>query len=282
MSESTNYSETVRKARDYYNSDDADRFYFMVWGGEDIHVGLYENETEPILTASRRTVAKMAESLSDLPAGARVLDIGAGYGGSARYLAREHGFHVTAFNLSEVENERNREMNREQALDHRIEVVDGDFENLPFPDESFDAVWSQDAILHSGKRERVFREVDRVLRPGGPFVLTDILQRPDADPKELEPVYQRIHLDSLGSEEIYDQYATEHGWEKIGFQSMADQLPRHYQRVHDVLEERRPELTGTISEAYMDRMKTGLQHWIRAGQAGQLNWGILSYRKPAG
>ncbi|HCE41422.1 MAG TPA: SAM-dependent methyltransferase, partial [Alcanivorax sp.] len=49
------YSNAVNTARDYYNSDDADQFYARVWGGEDIHVGLYENDEEPIFDASRRT-----------------------------------------------------------------------------------------------------------------------------------------------------------------------------------------------------------------------------------
>jgi hypothetical protein len=38
----------TQTARDYYNSADADTFYFQVWGGEDIHVGLYAREGEPI------------------------------------------------------------------------------------------------------------------------------------------------------------------------------------------------------------------------------------------
>ena len=37
-----NYSTTVDTARDYYNSSDADRFYATIWGGEDIHIGLYD------------------------------------------------------------------------------------------------------------------------------------------------------------------------------------------------------------------------------------------------
>lgn len=280
MSNAMDRSEVVEKARNYYNSNDADNFYFRVWGGEDIHVGTYLSEEEPIATASQRTVEKMARHLGHLPVGAKILDIGAGYGGSARYLARKHSFHVTAFNLSEVENERDRALNEEQGLDHLIEVVDGDFENLPFEENSFDAIWSQDAILHSGNRQRVFGEVDRVLRSGGVFVFTDILQRADADKEALQPVYDRIHLPNLGSLEAYDQYARELNWNKVGFEPMAEQLQRHYQKVHDVLVSRYGELKEFISTDYLDRMKEGLQYWIKAGRAGNLSWGIFHYRKP--
>jgi len=271
----------VEKARDYYNSSDADNFYFHVWGGEDIHIGIYKSADEPIAAASERTVATMFKELGNLPEKARILDVGAGYGGSARWLARHHGLRVTALNLSEVENERDREMNREQGLSDLIEVVDGDFESLPFQADRFDAVWSQDAILHSGDRKQVFSEIDRVLKPGGRFVFTDILQRENASTEALQPVYDRIHLPNLGSIATYDDYAKDLGWEKTGFIAMPEQLSRHYQNVHDVLEARYEELSAFISTGYLDRMKEGLRHWVKAGKEGNLSWGIMHYRKPA-
>src|SRR5665811_2582265 len=113
-----------RQARDYYNSSDADNFYYSIWGGEDIHIGLYRSGEEPIRTASRRTVEEMVSRIPELGEGHRVLDLGAGYGGAARFLADTYGAEVVVLNLSEVENERNRQMSREQGLDHLIE--DGD------------------------------------------------------------------------------------------------------------------------------------------------------------
>lgn len=279
MTDSSSYSETVEKARAYYNSEDADNFYFTVWGGEDLHIGIYEKQDEPIFDASRRTVERIASRL-DLPEGARVLDIGAGYGGSARHLARIRGWRMTALNLSEVENERDRKMNKEQGLEDWVDVVDGAFEKLPFEDASFDGVWCQDSLLHSGERERVFREVDRVLQPGGYFVFTDPIQKADADVAALQPVYDRIHLDSLGSVEAYDEYARKLGWANHGFQALPEHLPAHYQRVHDEVVSRYDELKATISTEYLDRMLTGLQHWVKQGRAGNLSWGIFLYQKP--
>ena len=122
-----NYSQTVDTARDYYNSSDADRFYATIWGGEDIHVGLYEKDTDSIFDASRRTVEKMAGMLPDLDSKKRVLDIGSGYGGSARYLAKNFGCHVGCLNLSEVQNKRNRQLNVMQGMSLAINVVDGEF-----------------------------------------------------------------------------------------------------------------------------------------------------------
>lgn len=277
------YSEVVETARDYYNSTDADNFYFHIWGGEDIHIGLYESDDEPIADASRRTVRHMAGKLSGLGPDTRVLDLGAGYGGSMRYLAAEFGCHCVALNLSEVENDRDRQMNREQGLDHLIDVVDGDFTNLDYDDDSFDVIWSQDAILHSGDRERVLAEAVRVLKPGGQMVFTDPMQADDAPTDQLQPIYDRIHLDSLGSPGFYRESLSGLGLTEREFDDHSEQLPRHYGRVRRELIANEDELRNRgVSDDYIERMKTGLQHWVDGGHKGYLAWGIFVFEKPGG
>lgn len=281
MSEASE-TNVVQKAQEYYNSTDADNFYFSIWGGEDIHIGLYQSEDEPILDASARTVATMA---SKIPAGFgpehAVLDLGAGYGGSVRHLVKHYGCRATALNLSEVQNERDREKNREQGLDDKIEVIDGNFESLPMEDNSFDGIWSQDSFLHSGNRFQVFEEADRVLKPGGWVIFTDILQKEPADREKLQPVYDRIHLDSLGSLDAYREYASRLNWDWVEFEDHSHQLPNHYDAVRRSLMSRREDLENRqISAAYIDRMLAGLEKWVEAGRAGLLQWGIVVCRKP--
>ncbi|MFV8834591.1 methyltransferase domain-containing protein [Aquisalimonas sp.] len=276
---SQNYSGAVATAREYYNSDDADRFYHRVWGGEDIHVGLYEDDEEPIADASRRTVAHMGDLLGELTPEHKVLDLGAGYGGTARYLASSFGCPVVALNLSEVENERDREMNRAVGLDHLIEVLDASFEEIPYPDNHFDVVWSQDSFLHSGNREKVIEEAARVLKPGGVLIFTDPMQADDCPEGVLQPILDRIHLETLGSPGFYRETAKKYGLEEIDYEDHAHQLPRHYGRVLEETKRREASLEGEISPEYIERMKAGLQHWVNGGNNGYLAWGIFRFRK---
>lgn len=272
------YSEAVSTARDYYNSDDADRFYSTVWGGEDIHVGLYEADDDSIATASHRTVQRMEALCPELGPGARVLDLGSGYGGAARHLARTHGCHVVGLNLSDVENQRARRMNEEQGLGDRIEIVDGSFEAIPHPPASFDVVWSQDAILHSGDRASVIAEVARVLKPGGRFVFTDPMQADDCSGATLEAILDRLHLQNLGSPGFYREEARRRGLEEVEFQDLTPQLVRHYSRVLAEIERQDANLAD-ISAGYIERMKQGLRHWIEGGERGLLVWGIFHFRR---
>ncbi|SFP78366.1 sarcosine/dimethylglycine N-methyltransferase [Nitrosomonas cryotolerans] len=278
-------STAVETARDYYNSKDADYFYSQIWGGEDIHIGLYEAVDEAINEASQRTVVTMAGRLSGLDADCHVLDIGSGYCGAARYLAKTYGIRVTGLNLSEVENKKAREHNISAGLSSYIEVCDGSFETMPFESASsshngFDIVWSQDAILHSGNRQQVFAETYRVLKSGGYFIFTDPMQADDCPEGVLQPILDRIHLSSLGSPNYYCTIAKALGFEVLDFDDQTNQLVNHYQRVLEETEARAAELEGKVSANYVERMKAGLRYWITGGKAGYLAWGIFLLRKP--
>jgi len=276
---SVTYSEAVSIARDYYNSEDADSFYSIIWGGEDIHIGLYQSDDEAITEASHRTVRHMAETLGNINAETKILDIGAGYGGAARYLAETFGCSVTALNLSEKENERNRSLNAERGLSEQIDVVDGSFESIPAADASFDVVWSQDAILHSGHREQVIQEVARVLKPGGRFIFTDPMQSDDCPEGVLQPILERIHLSSLGSPAFYRDTAGRFGLHEKSFEEQTPQLIKHYSRVLQETEKLGADLSHRIDPDYIARMKKGLGHWIDGGRKGYLAWGLFLFEK---
>ena len=267
-------------AEAYYDSREADEFYFHIWGGEDIHIGLYDSPADPIPPASRRTVEAMADEIGmELDDRHRIIDIGSGYGGPARYLAKRFGSRVVCLNISEVENARNRKANREQGLDNLVAVRHGSFEDIPEPDGTFDVVWSQDAILHSGNRDKVIAEVARILKPGGEFVFTDPMQADDCPAGVLQPVYDRIHLESLGSVRFYRAAAARHGLEEVAIRPMPKQLRNHYAAVKAELQSRYDEIVRIASKDYVDRMLVGLQNWVDAADKGYLNWGILHFRK---
>lgn len=269
----------VAVARDYYNSEDADAFYATIWGGEDIHVGLYESDADSIADASHKTVQSLAARLRSLTPETRVLDIGSGYGGAMRYLAREFGCHCTALNLSEVENDRNRHLTEEQGLADRIDVVDGNFESLPFDGASYDVVWSQDAFLHSDRREQILAEAARVMKPGAELVFTDPMQADGCSEGSLQPILDRLHLTSLASPSFYRTSAAANGLVELGFEDLTHQLVNHYSRVLASTEARGKELLESISGDYLERMKAGLRHWVDGGREGRLAWGVFHFRR---
>lgn len=274
-------SVAVERSEAYYDSAEADAFYQDVWGGEDIHIGLYRGEDEPIAVASRRTVETMADRLVRQDAKTRILDLGAGYGGSARYLADRFGCRVTCLNISETQNALNRSLTAAAGLDGLVEVLHGDFENIPADDGSYDIVWSQDAILHSGDRGRVLDEIRRVLGPGGQLIFTDPMQSDDCPDGVLQPILDRIQLSSLASFAFYRAELGRRGFSEAGIEPLTDQLRTHYARVGADLRDRYDTAVARSGKTYVDNMIRGLQHWVDGADRGYLAWGIMDFRLPA-
>lgn len=276
----TNATAADSVAATYYDSQDADRFYEQVWGGEDIHIGLYAAPDEAIATASDRTVHALLDLASQLPQGGCVVDLGAGYGGASRRLARWSQRPVHAINISTVENDRHRRLNVDAGLEQRIRVHDASFEQVPVAEASADLVWSQDAILHAGDRARVLSEVSRLLKPGGCFVFTDPMAADGVEMGLLQPILDRIHLPDLASPARYKAWGEAVGLMMEVWDERTEMLVQHYNRVRQDTRSRRAELETSISAGYLDRMDVGLGHWVDGGQKGSLCWGLMRLRKP--
>lgn len=102
---------------------------------------------------------ELGEVLGDLPAGGRVLEIGAGSGFQARDLAAR-GFSVEALDLA----------SSNYAASRVFSVRDYDGKTLPFPDQSFDALFSSNVLEHVLELPELLAEMQRVLRPRGVMV----------------------------------------------------------------------------------------------------------------
>jgi MPBQ/MSBQ methyltransferase len=111
-----------------------------------------------------------------LKAGQRVLDVGCGLGGSARYLAAEHGADVTGVDLTAEYVNVARELSRLVHLDDGIRFEVGSALALPFADATFDVAWTEHAQMNIEDKRTLYAEIARVLVPGGRLVFHDIFQ----------------------------------------------------------------------------------------------------------
>ncbi len=103
--------------------------------------------------------------------GKKVLEVSCGHGGGASYLVRTLGpASYTGLDLNSAGVDSCRKRHQLPGLD----FVQGNAENLPFPDQSFDAVINIEASHLYAQFPRFLAEVARVLRPGGHFLYADI------------------------------------------------------------------------------------------------------------
>lgn len=126
-------------------------------------------------------VARVLEGL-DLR-GKRVLDIGCGAGGITALLAYGYGAsEVVGIDVEAPVCGAAEAFARRKGVSERVVIRQVEPGPLPFPERSFDIVFSKDSIVHIADKESLAAEVFRVLRPGGWFAASDWLTSTDGEP----------------------------------------------------------------------------------------------------
>ena len=112
----------------------------------------------------------------------RLLDIGSGLGGPARYMAQRFGCRVEGIDLTAEFCEVARLLTARLGLEGRVSFDEGDAVAMPFGDEAFDGAYSMNVSMNIAGKRAFYREVSRVLRPGGWLALSEVAQGPGGDP----------------------------------------------------------------------------------------------------
>jgi MPBQ/MSBQ methyltransferase len=199
---------TVAKEYDEWTTDGILEYYW----GEHIHLGYYSKEAmesgfvkKDFKQAKYDFIDEMMKFGGIDPvkdSNAKVLDVGCGFGGTSRYLAKKLGpsAEVTGITLSPMQVKRGSEMANEQGVANAKFMVK-DALKMDFPDNSFDIVWACESGEHMPDKKKYIDEMMRVLKPGGKFVMATWCQRDDSvvpftkkDKKDLQFLYEEWYV----------------------------------------------------------------------------------------
>ena len=143
-----------------------------------------------------------------------VLDIGSGVGGASRVLAQEAGCHVTALEVQPDLNELAEELTYRLGLSQKIAYVTGSFPETPL-ENAYDYFLSLLVFLHIPNRPRVLSESYRALKPGGRFVIEDLMLLPGVDRASSRQLDIVLSATSVTTLEHYHQELEQAGFEGI-------------------------------------------------------------------
>ena len=102
-----------------------------------------------------------------------ILDIATGTGDLAIALAKTNAIKIIGLDISSGMLEIGKEKIKQQGLDNKIEMILGDSENMPFEDNTFDAITVGFGVRNFETLENGLKEIYRVLKPGGCFVILE-------------------------------------------------------------------------------------------------------------
>jgi cyclopropane fatty-acyl-phospholipid synthase-like methyltransferase len=158
---------------------------------------------------------RAAAGMIGLGRDSRVLEIGSGLGGPARYLAQTIGCHVTALELQEDLHELAATLTRRCGLESRVDHVRGDALTAPLPDGAFDAVVSWLAVHHIPRRPQLLQRLARTLRPLGRLYIEDLVQRAPFSTEDAAAVRHTLYGVTVTSAESFAADAATAGFREM-------------------------------------------------------------------
>ncbi len=151
-----------------------------------------------------KTTEELA-GLCHLKEGKHVLEVGCGVGLTSVYFAKKYGCKVVGIDLSEGMIEKAKERAEREGVADKTEFRTADAQELPFEDNTFDAVILESVMAFIPDKKKAMKEFVRVTRPGGYVGITEVawIKEPPAEMK-------KKMLDFAGSELL-----TPEGWKQI-------------------------------------------------------------------
>eukprot|EP01090_Pellita_catalonica_P012533 TRINITY_DN2745_c0_g1_i1.p1 TRINITY_DN2745_c0_g1~~TRINITY_DN2745_c0_g1_i1.p1 ORF type:complete len:396 (-),score=66.25 TRINITY_DN2745_c0_g1_i1:1140-2159(-) len=171
----SNYETVVNL---YYNL--VTDFYEYGWGKSFHFACRYKGEG--LQESIKRHEHYLAQKIG-LKEGMEAVDLGCGVGGPLLEISRFTGASIVGINNNAYQVSRGLKYVKEAELDKKCTLIKGDFLNIPMNDEVFDAAYTIEACCHAPDRSAVFKEVYRVLKPGGVFAGYEWVMTDNYDPK---------------------------------------------------------------------------------------------------
>lgn len=166
------------------------------------------------LEATLETARLMPAKAAD-----RILDVGSGLGGPARYVANRFRCHVTGIDLSPEFTEIAQHLTRLLRLEDRTSFQMADALDMPFADESFDGAYSMNVSMNIADKASLYREMRRVLKPGGWLVLSEVSKGEGGDPDYPTAWADSARTSFLATPEETRQGLVDAGFEVLRFRS---------------------------------------------------------------
>ena len=168
---------TNEDIKNYYNHTEP--HYRQWWNMEDsmgLHYGVWDENTQSLAEAIVNTNAQLAK-MGEIKSSDLVLDAGCGVGGSSIFLAKNFGCNVAGITLSERQVKTATGFARKNNLENLTRFEQMDYTQTHFPDNHFDVVWAIESMQTATDKSLFFKEMQRILKPGGRLLFADVFKK---------------------------------------------------------------------------------------------------------
>ena len=203
----------------------------------------------------------------------RVLDVCAGLGGPARFLASRRGCHVVGIELHAGRAASAARLTRDVGLRSRVAVVRGDAVALPFRPHAFDVCVSQEGLLHIANKAAVLSECRRVLVSGGRLAFTDWIAHPRLTDGERERLHQWMAATTVQTLDSYRALIGRAGFGSVEAEDISDDWRPVLRARLERLRAEREEVIARFGATWADDYGRVFSFFVGLVEGGKLGGG---------
>ena len=215
-----------------------------------------------------------------IDAKSRVLDVGAGLGGPARYMAQRTGCHVTAIELQADIDGVARSLTGRCGLADRVTHRCGDVLSATLPANAHDALVSWLAFYHIADHQTLFARSIETLKPGGRLYVEDLFRHGDFNTDEQHAVAEKIYGQTLHLRDDYVGALRAAGFTEIDFEDMTESWRDFTLARRDAYHTNRAAHTAIHGEVTVAALTDFYDTVVMLFDGGKLGGVTLTARKP--
>jgi len=209
-----------------------------------------------------------------------VLDVCAGMGGPARYIAWKTGCKVTGLDLTASRVAGARALTEAAQLDAQVDFVHGNALEMPFDAAQFTGIISQEAFAHIPNKTQLIAQCARVLTPGGRMVFSDIMSHQALHRQDAQKLFDGMRFSDIATLGDYQQWFADAGMQWVRAIDLSDEWTRILVDRHAMYRSLEAQTVARLGRAHFERYDQAYDHFVGLYRSGVLSGALVVATKP--
>ena len=209
--------------------------------------------------------------LAAITADDHVLDVCAGMGGPARYIAWKTGCKVTGLDLTASRVAGAQALTEAARLGAQVDFVHGNALEMPFDHARFTCIISQEAFAHIPRKNQLIATCARVLKPGGRMVFSDIMSHQTLSAPDAQQLYDGMRFSEIATLADYQQWFADVGMRWVRTIDLSAEWTRILVDRHAMYRSLKDTTVARLGQAHFDRYDAAYDHFVGLYQSGVLS-----------
>jgi ubiquinone/menaquinone biosynthesis C-methylase UbiE len=245
----------------------------------------HEDITQAVLSAHDQDHYGGTEAVDRLMAQAaitaqdHVLDVCAGMGGPARYIAWKTGCQVTGLDLTASRVIGAQTLTAAAHLTEQVRFVHGNALEMPFDPAQFTCIISQEAFAHIPNKRQLIGQCERALAPGGRMVFSDIMSHQALGRPDAQKLFDGMRFSEIATLGDYQQWFADAGMQWVQSIDLSEEWTRILVDRHAMYRSLESQTVARLGRDHFDRYDQAYDHFVGLYRSGVLSGALVLARK---